>query len=368
MNEPHAPAVVVCAGGGGVGKTTMSAALALALARAGRRAMVVTVDPARRLADAMGVSVGSEAQPARLDGAEDRLLALMPEPRRATRWFVEYLLAGRPEALRRLLDIRLYRVLEEAVPGVPELVALNLIARTLERHALDAVVIDTAPSRQAVDFVTYPQRLAALLNGRAVGWLARLSQRDTERTGGKASAGRRVASSAAARAERLLAAVLGSALDDVRGIFAAMSLELGRFAGVARQGSELLLGPRTRHVLVAAPTGASEEDARYIATRFAKLGIEPAVLVVNGAGTTRPAWLDRLDAAEQASEAVREALRVLGEEQRCRADATEVLARGLRHAHPRIPQLHLPFVEAAEPKAIVEALAAELEGHLRLFV
>jgi anion-transporting ArsA/GET3 family ATPase len=193
---PPEPRVIVCAGGGGVGKTTTSAALAVALARDGARVLVVTIDPARRLAGAMGVAISDVATPVPLVGAKGSLHALMPDPRRSMRTFLEHLFAGHPAGRERLLSNRLYQGLADAAAGVHELVAMNLVAHASVGGAFEVIVIDTAPSRHAIDFVTYPGRLAALLSGRPVGWLAGLAQRAATppgeaRSGGPALVGRR---------------------------------------------------------------------------------------------------------------------------------------------------------------------------------
>jgi anion-transporting ArsA/GET3 family ATPase len=184
------PRVVVCVGGGGVGKTSVAAALGLAFARRGRTTLVVSIDPARRLAGAMGVPIAGQVTRAALPGADGRLFGLMPDPRRSLGALVEFLFAEDPAARDRVLSSGLYRGLADAAAGVPELVAMNLVVRATARGEFDAVVIDTAPSRHAIDFVTYPGKLAALLGGRVVAWLANLaahpavdSRRRAERAG-----------------------------------------------------------------------------------------------------------------------------------------------------------------------------------------
>ncbi len=163
------PRVVVCAGGGGVGKTTSSAALSMAAARRGDRVLIVTIDPARRLADALGVSLDSHVHRVELPAAsKGELYALMPDPRNAMRMFVQLLFPNDLEALQRVLKNRMYQVMEDAVPGNHELVAVTLVTRHMSEKPLDLIVIDTAPSRNALDFVTYPKRLAELLGGRAM--------------------------------------------------------------------------------------------------------------------------------------------------------------------------------------------------------
>ncbi len=207
------PIVIVCAGGGGVGKTTTSAALALALAKSGYRALIVSIDPARRLADAMGVELGTEARELSLDSGSGQLFGLMPDPQDALRTFVEFLFAEEPEALERLLDNRLYRVLEAAVPGIHEVATISLTWRAIIENEVDAVVIDTAPSRNAVDFITYPKRLAKLLGGRAVGWMAAIGKRT----------GVAPQEDKMGRVEQLLVRALGPVARDVAGLFAEMA-------------------------------------------------------------------------------------------------------------------------------------------------
>src|SRR5689334_1172100 len=142
------PTVVVCAGGGGVGKTTTSAAIALALAWKGSRTLIVTVDPARRLADAMGTPIGTEVSRVALqDDVPGRLYALMPEPRRAVRLLMEHLFVDEPAALARLLAIPAFQMVEDALAGIHELVSVILVARAVEEYSLDHVIVDTAPSR-----------------------------------------------------------------------------------------------------------------------------------------------------------------------------------------------------------------------------
>jgi len=354
------PTVIVCAGGGGVGKTTTSSALALSLARSGRRALIVSIDPARRLADAMGIELDERARSVSLDTPEGALFALMPDPRRSMRTFVELLFEEKPEALARLLDNRLYQVLEHAVPGIHELVAMTLTDRAIAEHSVDVVVIDTAPSRFATDFVRYPGRLAKLLGGRAVGWLARLAvhdsaQRDTSH-GAKTT-----------RVEQLLSWVLGPVVHDVAGLFSEMALVLDRFVALNEQTSQLLLGPNTQYVIVAAPTAAAQADARYLLTQLADLSFSPTALILNGAASPAYSFREVLDEAPETTEPMREVLRTLDRECESRAGAVATIADAFARTHPDLHQLRLPFVEAAEPRDIVVALAQTLDTELACF-
>jgi anion-transporting ArsA/GET3 family ATPase len=118
--------LTVCVGGGGVGKTTTSAALALSLARRGRRTLVITVDPARRLADAFGTEVGRHAQSVMLDGANQFLFARMPDSRMSLDDFVLWLFED-PKQRKRVMDNPAYRELGDSLAGVHELITIGLL-------------------------------------------------------------------------------------------------------------------------------------------------------------------------------------------------------------------------------------------------
>jgi anion-transporting ArsA/GET3 family ATPase len=355
------PRVVVCAGGGGVGKTTTSAALALALARRGQRTLIVTIDPARRLAGAMGVPITDEVTLVPLAEAGGRLSALMPDPRRSLRTFIEQLFEDEPEARARLLQNRLYLGLADAAAGVHELVAMNLVARAASRGSFDVVVIDTAPSRHAIDFVTYPGRLAALLGGRTVGWLAGLAQR----AGGTAPSGGLLAWGTG-HVENLLARVLGPNLvSDTAALFGDLAVVRERFVALTQRAADLLLGDGAAYALVAAPTGAARDDVLYLAKRLEKLGRAPRAIVLNRADTEPAPYARALRAGPGVPPAIAEAVALLDEERQGRAAAADAMAADLGQRLPRVPLVRLPHVEAAAPEAIVAALSRALEPHLR---
>jgi anion-transporting ArsA/GET3 family ATPase len=169
--------VVVCAGSGGVGKTTTSAAIAMGLAARGARVCVVTIDPARRLADALGIEqLGSE--PRRVDderfaghgiviGEGGELWAMMLDPKRT---FDELIARLAPDDKARddILENRIYRELSSAVAGSQEFTAVAKLYDLDRSGAFDVIVLDTPPSRNALDFLDAPDRLTGFLEGRAL--------------------------------------------------------------------------------------------------------------------------------------------------------------------------------------------------------
>lgn len=360
--------VFVCAGGGGVGKTTASAALALALAWQGKNTLVVTVDPARRLADAMETPIGSSPKrvplPAEVKGA---LYALMPDPREAMRTFVEHLFKDEPAGMHRLFENRIYAAMADAAAGVHELVSVMLVVRAVEELTLDCVVVDTAPSRYALDLVLYPGRLASLLEGKAVAWFGNLAQRATEEDGGDGEAreaggmGSGVLAWGRKRVESAMGRVLSArAITDVANLFLELARVRERFAHLAREAEELLLGETTKFVLVAAPTGAAAADLEYLARKLRKLKRGATAVILNRADVAAPSWVDEVGSHASATPALRDAIRQLEEERSARTRAADAMAAEIRRKLPLVRQIRLPTVAAEHPAAIVSALAEHL--------
>ncbi|MDH3200036.1 MAG: AAA family ATPase [Myxococcales bacterium] len=341
------PEVIVCSGGGGVGKTTVSAALALALAKNGYRALIVSIDPARRLADAMGVELGTKARELSLDAGRGQLFALMPDPHNALRTFIEMLFEEEPASVERLLKNRLYLALEAAVPGIHEVVAMSLTWRAIVDYDIDVVVIDTAPSRNAVDFIGYPKRLAKLLGGRAVGWMAAIGKRtsispEDDRMG---------------RVEGLLVRALGPVARDVAGLFSEMARVRERFIMLNEHTSELLLHPDTRYFLVASLTVAARDDVHYLFRKLSALELVPRALIINSEFVPKRNWIDVLENSDEMTTAIREVIAALDEEDTIRKRAAQRTTAVFSRRYPNVLQLSLPFIEVVEPRNIVHALS-----------
>ncbi len=167
--------ICICAGSGGVGKTTTSAAIALGMAARGAKVAVVTIDPARRLANALGVeelqNEPHRVEPERLTGRgleiDGELWAMMLDPKRT---FDELIERVAPDAARaeEIKANRVYRELSTAVSGSQEFTAIAKLYELDREHEFDLLVLDTPPSRNALDFLDAPQRLNSFLEGRAL--------------------------------------------------------------------------------------------------------------------------------------------------------------------------------------------------------
>ena len=309
----------------------------------------------------MGVPITDAVTAVPLAAAHGRLSALMPDPRRSMHTFIDHLFADEPEARARVLANQLYVGLADAAAGVHELVAMNLVARAATDGDFDVVVIDTAPSRHAIDFVTYPARLAALLGGRSVAWLAGLAQR----AGGDAPAPRGLLSWGTGHLEHLLARVTGPNLvRDTANLFGDLAIVRERFVALTRRASELLLGERVAYALVAAPTAAARDDVLFLAERLEKLGRRPRAVVLNRADTRPAPWARALRDGRGVAPSIIEVLDALEAERATRTAAADALAVELRRELPWASVVRLPYIESSAPEAIVATLAAELDAQL----
>jgi anion-transporting ArsA/GET3 family ATPase len=242
----------VCVGTGGVGKTTISAALGLGAARAGRRAMVLTIDPARALGRALGADLAAGAQVA------PNLHAGMLDQKRAWDAFVARH-APTEAAARVLLGNPFYQRLSTAFAGSSEYMAIEEMCRLVESGAHDVVVLDTPPSAHAIDFLRAPERIDRLLDEphELAGSLARF-------------VARRLARAAGSEAVRDLGNFLHAMMALVAGV-----RERTRYArGFLRDRA-------TAFVLVTGPRASILDDTRDLASALAAHGAPLAAVVVN---------------------------------------------------------------------------------------
>ena len=264
--------VVVCCGSGGVGKTTAAAALGLHLAAGGRRVVVVTIDPAKRLADALGIAGGLTNEPTRLaiEGASGELWAMMLDTRATFDALVREN-APDPQQAERILSNRFYRNVAGALSGTQEYMAAERLHSLHADTRFDTVVVDTPPTRNALDFLEAPGTLARFLDHP----LFRLLMLPTRR-------GLKVLNVAAQPVLRTIGKVVGGdVLADAIAFFQAFE---GMEAGFRRRADEvmkLLRSEDTRYVLVASPRHDTVDEARWFVRRLRDIALAPSALIVN---------------------------------------------------------------------------------------
>jgi anion-transporting ArsA/GET3 family ATPase len=268
--------VLICAGPGGVGKTTLAASMALEAARLGRRVCVVTIDPAKRLADALGLDeLTNEARP--VDGvpAGDTesgggLWALMLDTKTT---FDEVVLrnAGSPEQAQAILDNKLYRNISGALGGTQEYMAMEKLYELNHSDRFDLVVVDTPPTRHALDFLDAPARLLRFLNNR----IFRLLMMPTR-------AGLRAVGVATQVFLRTVSRVVGGAIvkDAVAFFEAFEGMEQG-FRDRAEKVEELLTDEGTSFVVISSPRRDAVAEAVFFADRLRLSSGRVGALIVN---------------------------------------------------------------------------------------
>ncbi|MET9711626.1 ArsA family ATPase [Nocardiopsis alba] len=288
--------VVVCCGSGGVGKTTTAAALALRAAERGRRTVVITVDPARRLAQAMGLD-RLDHTPRPVTSWEDtegpsgrgELHAMMLDMKRTFDEIVEE--HADPERARRILANPFYRSLSTGFSGTQEYMAMEKLGQLRRSEAWDLIVVDTPPSRSALDFLDAPKRLGRFLDGGLVRFLTAPKGNGVLRFLG---AGFDVVGSVIGR-------ITGPGfLNDLRSFVSAFDTVFGGFQERAERTYRSLRGPDTAFLVVAAPEPDPLREASFFIERLRRDSMPLAGLVLN---RTHP-----LPAGPAAELGVREAL------------------------------------------------------------
>ena len=268
--------IVVCCGAGGVGKTTTAAAIALRAAERGRTVVVLTIDPARRLAQAMGLEEldNTPREVASVDtGNGGRLDAMMLDMKRT---FDEIVLAhSTPERARQIFANPFYQSLSSSFAGTQEYMAMEKLGQLQSSGRWDLVVVDTPPSRSALDFLDAPQRLGSFLDGRFLKLLTAPAK-----AGGRAYL--KVVNAGVGAVTGVLTRVLGAQmLDDLQGFVGAMDTMFGGFRERADATYALLTAPGTAFVVVAAPERDALREASYFVERLGRDGLPVAGLVLN---------------------------------------------------------------------------------------
>jgi anion-transporting ArsA/GET3 family ATPase len=270
--------IVVCCGSGGVGKTTTAASLALRAAERGRKVIVLTIDPARRLAQAMGLH-GLDNAPRSVEGLATAsadggtLDAMMLDMKRT---FDEVVMTHAPkERAQQILDNPFYQALSSSFAGTQEYMAMEKLGQLHEEARRtgrwDLIVVDTPPSRSALDFLDAPERLSLFLDGRFIRLLL-LPARGPARL---FSAGLNVVTSTVAKV------LGGQLLRDVQSFVAAFDTVFGGFRRRADKTYAVLKHPQTAFVVVASPDADALREASYFIDRLSHEQMPLAGLVVN---------------------------------------------------------------------------------------
>jgi len=271
MQVSSRSSVLLCCGSGGVGKTTASAALALAQMRAGRRVVVVTIDPARRLADALGVTGELGNQPTLLSSENGgELWAMMLDANETFANLVQGYSSDSAQ-VERIITNRFFRNISSSLGGTQEYMAAEKLFELHNDPRFDLVVVDTPPTRKALNFLDAPGRLVRFLDHRLYRVLL-----------APARGGLRVVAAAVTPIVRTIARVVGaSVVDDAIAFFQAFEGMDEGFRARAQQVTKTLTSPTTTYVVVSSAQKEALDEAQFFINRLKTENIETAALIIN---------------------------------------------------------------------------------------
>ncbi|QWF81358.1 ArsA family ATPase [Amycolatopsis sp. CA-230715] len=343
IDDP-ATKIVVCCGSGGVGKTTTAAAIALRAAERGRQTVVLTIDPAKRLAQALGLrELGNHPKQVSVDGFEPKgeLWAMMLDMRRTFDDMVR-VHAG-PERAEQLLANPFYQTISTSFSGTQEYMAMEKLGQLAATGDWDLIVVDTPPSRSALDFLDAPSRLSSALDGRMIRLLT-----------GPAKAGgwglRKVVSAGFSMFAKAVSTIIGGQLlTDASAFMQAFDSMFGGFRERARKTAELLRSGGTSFLVVAAPEPDALREASYFVERLSTESMPLAGLVANRthpvlADLTATAALsaaDKLDSGSENAPLATAVLRLHADRVALDEREQRLLARFTK-AHPEVPVISVP--------------------------
>jgi len=337
--------IIVCCGAGGVGKTTTAAALALRAAEQGRKVCVLTIDPARRLAQSMGLTeLDNTPRPVTGVGVSGggSLDAMMLDMKRTFDEVVET--AASPEKAKQILENPFYIALSSSFAGTQEYMAMEKLGQLHADPASrwDLIVVDTPPSRSALDFLDAPERLSSLLDGRFMRLMV-----------APARGPARVLTAGLSLVTGAMTKILGGEfLSDVQAFIAALDTIFGGFRQRAEATYRLLQADETAFLVIAAPEPDAIREAAYFAERLTSERMPLAGLVVNRfharvgrsvSAADAESGARRLagDGTDDSAKATAELLLVHAERVR-RSQREEKVASRFTAAHPKVPTVAVP--------------------------
>jgi anion-transporting ArsA/GET3 family ATPase len=369
--------IIVCAGAGGVGKTTTAAAIGLRAAVEGKKVAVLTIDPARRLASSLGLKELSneprKVSPKKFASAglepKGELHAMMLDTK-TTFDHVVMRYAPTQEQADKIIANRFYRNISGTLSGTQEYMAMERLYELHAEGGYDLIVIDTPPTRNALDFLDAPRRLTDFFESRVLRWFLIPYM--------KAGGGfMRVANVAAGTFLRIVKRIVGAeVLDDTAEFFGSLEGMYDGFKQRAREVAALLHSQVTSFVVITSPAEQSVQEATFFASRLDEAGLPFGALVVN---RVHPRYGDRIDARprqlaklEQGSPEARLLAKLLENEEafmrvvELEEENLEGLARKIpRHRWVRIPYLEQEAVDFPGLGAIADQMFASAQAKPR---
>ena len=360
--------IIVCAGAGGVGKTTTAAAIALRASVEGKKTAVLTIDPARRLASSLGLKELTNS-PRKVNKRKFTAAGLEPKGElhammldtKSTFDEVVARYAPSPQQAERILANRFYKNISGTLSGTQEYMAMEKLYELYSDGGYDLIVIDTPPTRNALDFLDAPRRMTDFFESRVLRWFLMPYM--------KAGGGiMRVANVAAVAFLKIVKRIVGSdVLEDTAEFFSNLEGMYDGFKQRAQEVAALLQSPSTSFVVVTSPAQESVSEATFFASRLNEAGLPFGALVVN---RVHPRFGDGIDVRsrqlaklERDGEVAQLLAKLLDNEEafmrvvRLEEENLDHLARNVpRHRWVRVPYLEREAVDFSGLIAIAEQL------------
>ncbi|MGC5256976.1 ArsA family ATPase [Gordonia sp. DT218] len=369
LTDP-ATRVVICCGAGGVGKTTTAAAMALYAAEQGRTVAVLTIDPARRLAQSLGMSeLTNDPQPVDLgagsgasgpadlgagsgaSGPDKRgsLDAMMLDMRRTfDEMVLEY---SSPDRAAAIMENSFYQTMASSFSGTQEYMAMEKLGKLLERDHWDLIIVDTPPSRNALDFLDAPQRLGSFLSGRLMKVLV----------GGGRGVGRMVTGAMSLAMRGVSTIIGGDMLRDVAMFVQSLDSMFGGFQDRALRTYELLKQPGTQFAVVAAAEPDALREAAFFVDRLSEESMPLAGLILNRThpNLTSISESSARAALESVDDELTRGILEIHSERAARGKRELHLLQRFTASHPAVPIVGVPSLPFEVADAVALRAVAE---------
>lgn len=342
--------MIVCAGSGGVGKTTMSAAIGVRASQLGRRVLVLTVDPAKRLATALGLTMEDDSDK-QVEGLN--LSAAVVDSKKIFDRFLRTH-ASESGVVERIMKNRLYQQMSTTLSGSQEFTALERLLQATESGKYDLVILDTPPTKHAMDFLTAPQRLSSLFSETITKWFSSPDEKPKGFIASIVGAGTRTV------LKSLEILTGGQFIEELIDFFAAVRSIQRVLRERSLAAEALLKDESTKFIVVTSFDAAKLVEAKYLQGQLKKMGYRLIAVVINRAF---PLWLpDDEHASAQASPAEAKTQNFFDqfrEYYRTRYSLYEDFAKGLdkRIVLTRIPEYRQDVHGLDDLKSLAETLS-----------
>jgi anion-transporting ArsA/GET3 family ATPase len=273
--------VLVCVGSGGVGKTTIASAIALTAAQAGKRVLVLTIDPSQRLKSTMGIKESHEIIRIENNSIQGELWASLIDPQKT---FDEFILRAskQSETAKKLLQNKLYIQLSTTLSGSQEFTALEKLYSAKETQKYDLIVLDTPPTKHAIDFLEAPEKLSSLFQDSVAKWF-RVSSEERQ------SLFVKILHSGTQKVLQALEILTGSEfMKELSEFFKSIDTWQDKLEKRIHDVHKLLIDSKTRFVLVSSIEEAKIKEAEFFAKEIKKGGYQLSTIIINKA---YPQWM-----------------------------------------------------------------------------